>query len=103
VRRLAAASKCAAVIDDVPVAESARAMAQARGEDAQRYALAGGEDFELLAAIDGRAFDHLRARFYKRFARPLFAVGVLREGSGVFERTGASETELAPMGWDHLA
>ncbi len=44
--RMCAQSRCAALIEDVPVAPAAAALAQARGEDSQAYALAGGEDFE---------------------------------------------------------
>jgi thiamine-monophosphate kinase len=100
--RMCERSNCAAVVDEVPVAPSAAAMAQARGEDPQAYALAGGEDYELLVALNARAFDYLSSRFRKRFGRPLFAVGRMREGSGVFVRKGAREEALASTGWDHL-
>jgi thiamine-monophosphate kinase len=98
--RLCAASRCAAVIEDVPVAQSARAMSALRGEDAQAYALAGGEDFELLVAVNGRAFRYLSERFRKSFGRPLYAVGRLREGSGMYVREGGLERPLPPSGWD---
>jgi thiamine-monophosphate kinase len=100
--RMCERSSCGAVIDEVPVAPSAAAMAQARGEDAQAYALAGGEDYELLVAVNARAFGYLSSRFRKRFGRPLFAIGCMREGSGVFVRKGAREEALASTGWDHL-
>lgn len=102
VARMAARSGCAAVIEDVPVAGSAAAMAAARGENAQAYALAGGEDYELLVAVQPRAFGYLRARFLKRFGRPLLAVGRVREGSGAFLHADGGEEPLAPTGWDHL-
>jgi thiamine-monophosphate kinase len=100
--RMCERSQCAAVVELVPVAESAAVMAGARGEDAQAYALAGGEDYELLVAVHGRAFGYLSARFFKRFGRPLTAVGHAREGSGLFLRKGGREEPLAPTGWDHL-
>lgn len=102
-QRMALRSGVAAVVDEVPVAASAAAMAQARGEDPQAYALAGGEDYELLAAVAPRAFAYLSAQFAKRFKRPLIAVGRFREGSGLFARKGAAEEPLAASGWDHLA
>lgn len=102
VARMCARSQCAGVIEDVPAAPAAQAMAKARGEDVRAYALAGGEDYELLAAIDRRAFAHLSARFYKCFGHPLLRVGHMREGSGVFERNGQAERPLASTGWDHL-
>jgi thiamine-monophosphate kinase len=53
-RRLCAAAGCGALLESIPVAEPARALAERTGEDPERFALAGGEDFELLAAV-GRA------------------------------------------------
>lgn len=100
--RICTRSGCAAVVESVPVAESAAAMARARGEDPDAYALAGGEEYELLAAIDRRAFGYLSSRFHKHFGRPLLAIGRLREGSGVFTNKGGREEALASTGWDHL-
>ncbi|HKU68772.1 MAG TPA: thiamine-phosphate kinase [Candidatus Baltobacteraceae bacterium] len=100
--RLCERSKCAAIVEEVPVAQSAAAMAQALGEDPQSYALAGGEDYELLVAVNARAFGYLSSVFRKRFGRALFAVGHIREGSGLFVRKGGREESLAPTGWDHL-
>jgi thiamine-monophosphate kinase len=100
--RLAASSGCAAVVDEVPVAASAAAMARLRGEDPSDYALAGGEDYELLVALDARAFRYLSSRFSKRFGHELFAVGRMREGSGTFRCKGGREEALVQTGWDHL-
>ncbi len=97
--RLAAASGCGALLDAVPVAQSARAVALARGHDPQRFALAGGEDFELLAAIEPRAFAHLARRYAARFGRKLERIGVLRAEPGIVWE-GATLEEL---GWDHFA
>ncbi len=98
VARLAEASGCSAELERVPVAPSARVLAQRRGEDPERFALAGGEDFELLVAVRPRAFRHLATRYEARFKRELTRVGILREGSGVFF-DGAS---LERSGWDHF-
>ncbi len=100
--RMCERSGCAALVEDVPVAESAIAMAKARGEDPQSYALAGGEEYELLVAVDRRAFGYLSSRFEKRFGRPLYAVGRMREGRGLFARKGEREESIVPTGWDHL-
>lgn len=100
--RMCERSGCAAIVDEIPVAESAAAMARARGEDPQAFALAGGEDYELLAAIDARAFGYLSARFRKRFGRPLYAVGRMRDGHGLFVSKDGREEPLALTGWDHL-
>ncbi len=100
--RICERSHCAAIVEDVPVAKCAQTAARALGEDSQAYALAGGEDYELLAAIDARAFGYLNSRFRKRFGRPLFAVGRIREGRGVFFRKAGREEPLPATGWDHL-
>lgn len=100
--RMCARSACAALVEDVPVAPSAAAMAQARGEDPQSYALAGGEDYELLVAVQARAFRYLSSRFAKRFGRPLLPLGRMREGSGVRMRKADREEALLATGWDHL-
>ena len=100
--RMCAASGCAGVLEDLPIAASARAMAEARGEDPFAYVLAGGEDFELLVALDARAYRYLSQRFEKRFGRPLSAIGRFCEGSGARVRKGAVDVPLEPTGWDHL-
>jgi thiamine-monophosphate kinase len=97
--RFAATSGCGATVEAVPVAESARALAEARNEDPRAFALAAGEDFELLAAVRARAFPHLAARYKAYFGRELTRIGVLRAQSGV-EWNGAP---LERSGWDHFA
>ena len=74
--RLCEASKCGAVIDNVPVASAARAAAQRNGEDPENFSLHGGEEFELLVAVRSRAFGYLASRFKKRFLRPLLRIGL---------------------------
>lgn len=97
--RLAAASGCGAVVEHVAVSDAARALTQARGEDAERFALAGGEDFELLTAIGARAFAHLASRYAAHFGRELVRVGVLRAEPGVVW----NGVTLERSGWDHFA
>lgn len=97
--RLCAASGLGAVIERVPVAVAASAVASARGEDPERFALAGGEEFELIAAVRPRAFAYLAARFHARFDRELHRVGTLRPQPGIVFRGEA----LARTGWDHFA
>ncbi|MBV9718144.1 MAG: thiamine-phosphate kinase [Candidatus Eremiobacteraeota bacterium] len=99
VHRLAAASGCGATLEGVPVAVSARAVAQLHGEDADDFALKGGDDFELLVAIRPRAFGHLARCYEKRFGRELCRVGALSTERGVTYRGKT----LEPSGWDHFA
>jgi thiamine-monophosphate kinase len=97
--RLCIASDCAATLESVPVAEPARALAAARGDDPEGFALVGGEDFELLVAVRPRAFAYLARRYAARFGCPLHRIGLLGPGSGI-EWNGAL---LERSGWDHFA
>jgi thiamine-monophosphate kinase len=103
VARLAAASDCGAVIERVPVAPAAAAVADAAGDDPLDYALSGGEDFELLVAVAPRAFPRLQAAFARRFGRPLERLGALSAAPGIVLATdGKTPSALAPGGWDHV-
>lgn len=101
--RLCAASGVGALVESVPVAPCARAMAEKLCENPSAFALAGGEDFELLAAIDHRAFAHLATRFAAHFGRPLHFIGRTRNGSSLALLNGEREEPLAPTGWEHFA
>lgn len=96
--RLCEASECGAALESMPVAAAARTAAQRTDEDAESFALRGGEDFELLVAVRARAFGYLASRFEKRFKRPLFRIGALRNRCHVEWR---GET-LPPRGWAHF-
>lgn len=102
VTRLCAASGVGALIDEVPVAPSARAAAVALGIAPSDYALAGGEDFELIAAVAPRAMRYLCARFQARFGRKLYRVGEIRTGSGMLMRVDGREIPMAATGYDHF-
>jgi thiamine-monophosphate kinase len=98
--RMARASNCGATIETIPVAPSARAIAQRVGVDAEQWALNGGEDFELLIAVATRAFSHLSARFHARFGRPLVRVGIATADAGMRSTDG---TPILSAGWDHVS
>jgi len=100
--RLAEASGRGIMVESIPVAPSAQAMALRRGEDPEGYALAGGDDYELLVAVAPRAFPYLASRFRARFGRPLLPVGRVDAESGVRRRTDSGIVPLASTGWDHL-
>jgi thiamine-monophosphate kinase len=101
--RICAQSRCAAVIESVPVSWSASEIAKQLGEDPQSYALAGGEEYELLVAVSARAFSYVSMRFSKRFGRPLLPVGRFREGTGAYVLKGGREESLVPTGWNHFS
>jgi thiamine-monophosphate kinase len=97
--RLAAASGVGVVIDAIPVAPAAHAIAAACGADAARWALDGGEDFELIVAVATRAFTHLAGRFRSRFGRELMRIGYATEEGGVRFADGKA---VERAGWDHI-
>ncbi len=100
--RLCAASGVGAIVDAVPVAPSALALATTRGEDPIDAALSGGEDFELIVAIAPRAFHHLSTRFAAHFGRPLHRIGTLSKAKGLAVLKGAEHVPLVRSGWDHF-
>jgi thiamine-monophosphate kinase len=62
-------------IDRVPVAQTARAVAEAVGDDAVAWATSGGEDYELLVACEAGAFDALAHGLRDATGATLTAVG----------------------------
>jgi thiamine-monophosphate kinase len=100
--RMCEASRVGARIEEVPVADSARALAEAVGEDPRAYALAAGEDFELIVAVEHRAFAYLASRFEKHFKRPLYCIGTFRSECGLVLADTGVERTLHPTGWDHF-
>jgi thiamine-monophosphate kinase len=100
--RLCASSGVGALLEDVPVAESAQAAALQLRERPRDYALAGGEDYELIVAVERRAFAHLARRFVRRFGKPLHRVGRLRAQHGLALLDGERELPVGRTGWDHF-
>ena len=101
--RLCEASALGARIENVPVAPSARAAAEALREDPRAYALAGGEDYELIFTCSSRAYAHLARHFHARFGRALERIGVMRKEPGVVISNNGNETPMQRTGWDHFA
>ena len=89
----------------IPVAPSARAVAERLGMDALELALSGGEEFELVIALPEpeveRASEHLSAVT----GTPLTRVGeVVEEAAGcTLLRADGTTEPLAGTGYEHLA
>lgn len=101
--RMARAGGVGVRVERVPVADAARAAAEALGIDHAAYTLAGGEDFELLVAIESRAFAHLSGRFRARFGHPLERIGRVQADEQLVVVKEGREEPLARTGWDHFA
>jgi thiamine-monophosphate kinase len=93
--RLADASGVGIEVDGarLPMAKEARAVADARGWDADAIVLAGGEDLELLVAAPQPMIDELG----------LLAFGRLTAEPGVWlVNDRGTRTPLEARGWDHF-
>lgn len=100
--KLAAASRCAAVLDLDALPRSTALAAGFTPEAALRRTLEGGDDYELLLAVPP-------AHLARVAAMPgLTRIGELRAGTGVTLRRRAAdgtltETPAAEAGFDHFA
>ncbi len=85
--------------DRVPIAESARIVAEAVGRDAVALALASGEEYELALAIAPEALESVQQAVKRCGARAVTVVGeVTREVGGVVAGGPAPPSP----GWDHF-
>jgi thiamine-monophosphate kinase len=90
-------------VDELPLGDATRGVAQALGVDPLRWALSGGEDYELLfTATPGRALD-LARRVTDRTGTPVHRIGEVRppgEGVRFLDRHG--RPYAADPGFDHF-
>jgi hypothetical protein len=101
--KLATASGCGAIIDEIPVSEGVDAVAEAADVDPLYWALNGGEDYELLIAVAPRSYEALARSFRFRFGRDLRSIGYCTAEKGVRISTPAGIVGLEAIGWDHFA
>jgi thiamine-monophosphate kinase len=94
------ASHCAALVDRarLPLFEELSQSAAALGIDAGQAVLHGGEELALLFTSTLRESD-----LSTRLGRPVYAIGRMREGSGVALSVEGAEIPLNPRGFDHFA
>jgi thiamine-monophosphate kinase len=103
--RIAAESKCGAVIDldRVPIARAARAQAiddLGLRDTGLRHALGDGEDFELILAVPPKDAEKMLAD------QPLDGVKLAEIGEfvrepGLWSRRGDTREKLVPRGFEH--
>ena len=98
---IAEASNKSIVIEDVPIAEDARACFEEWGLDPLDKSLyEGGEEYELIATIPRDLFPKALARA-RSIGLSLYVIGHVKEGEGVFLRRGRSLERVEPRGWLH--
>ena len=104
VHRLAESSGVGVTVDAdaLPLGGAARAVFEARGEDAVREGLAGGDDYELLFTVRRRMARSVTA-CARQTGVPLTRIGVCTEGRAVLLRRAGVEEPLALTGYDHFA
>ena len=103
--RMMQASGAAAVLDlaAVPIHADAVRMAARPGDGRSPldHALADGEDFELLLALPAAEATRLAAEAHDILGIPFTVIGEVTEGTGLWARTAAGTTPLAPRGYEH--
>jgi len=88
----------------VPVAESARRVAEALGHDAAAWATSGGEDYELLLTCERRALGRLSKGLEETTGARLTALGkVVSAHDGVRFVDGHGRPVTAEPGFEHFA
>ncbi len=102
--RLAAESKCGAVLDldNIPIAQAAHELAkqQPGGGTSLEHALSDGEDFELILAMPPEEAERLVS--LQPLEVPLCIVGRFVEQAGLWAADLAGAVKpLAPRGWEH--
>lgn len=102
--RLAAESRCGAVLDiaSIPVHDDALKLAAERddGTTPLDHALADGEDFELIMAADPPTARQMIAE--QPLAVPLTDIGEFVEASGLWQRDASgNRRRLDPRGYEH--
>ncbi len=66
-----------------------------------RSALTAGEDYKLLLTADPSQVEALQAAYLTQFGTPLYAIGLITEGSTLRWLKGKEEHELDFMGFRH--
>jgi thiamine-monophosphate kinase len=90
-------------LDRIPVAPTARAVAEAVGDDALGWATSGGEDYELLVACETQAFAGLAAGLHAATGTSLTAIGeVVDAADDVRFVDGRGETVHVAAGFEHF-
>lgn len=100
-RKLCAASRCAAELEIDRLPDSLAAAQLFDGEARLRMALAGGDDYELLFTVAPESVAALLPHCDS--APPLTRIGVITPGEGVRCTRAGRPYELATAGYDHFA
>jgi len=82
-------------LESLPVREEIFEIAELMGIDPYHIVLGSGEEFELLFTVPPHKIEELGFEFT--------VIGVVKEGNGVYYRSGGRVQELPLVGWEHLS
>ena len=90
------------VLDQVPVSDAAKLLAQKRkdGTTPLEHALGDGEDFQLILAVDPREAWRFFER-HPRWAARVPLIGHFLAEQGLWTLADGKRSPLVPTGWEH--
>lgn len=102
--RMTKASGCAAEVDieKIPLSAEFRKFAKERGWSAEEKAIISGEEYCLLFTVESDAYDVVGREFEKKFTRPLYSIGVMKNGSGVSFLKRGQKLNIESQGYLHF-
>ncbi|MCX8160728.1 MAG: thiamine-phosphate kinase [Candidatus Saccharicenans sp.] len=104
-RRIMERSGCGVrvFLEQLPVSNQLRKCGHEFGWDLDEVAAAGGEDYCLLLTVEARKFPALAEKFYRRFGRPLPAIGqITGEKNQLRYFRNGQPVVLSKSGYDHF-
>lgn len=67
------------------------------------FVLAGGEEYSLLVSIDAKEVHSIREEYEKKFSVPLYEIGKVLEGQGVYYFLNDKKFEPSEKSFDHFS
>lgn len=90
-------------LDRIPVSPLLRDAAENFELNAIETALTAGEDYCLLTTVDPAVYPVINSQFEKKFGRPLYNIGTIRDGDAELDYVSSSgERKLDAHGFDHF-
>lgn len=104
-KRIMESSDCGVKIylEQLPVSAALKKCSRQHGWNLEEVAAAGGEDYCLLLTVDPKKFTTLAEKFFRRFHRPLPAIGqVTAERQKLIYLRAGQPVSLGKIGFDHF-
>lgn len=104
-RRIMERSGCGVRVslEQLPVSSALKKCCRKFGWNLDEVAAAGGEDYCLLLTVAPEKFTSLAEKFYRRFGRPLPAIGhIIAEKNRLQYLRNGHQVSLGSSGYDHF-